>query len=57
LGCIWAVKTLPQKYGLTGVWMGFTVFNGIRLVGAVIHQYLTGPLAPRKTSFEQEKKS
>mmetsp|Transcript_16470 Transcript_16470/g.29943 ORF Transcript_16470/g.29943 Transcript_16470/m.29943 type:complete len:347 (-) Transcript_16470:376-1416(-) len=45
-GTIIALNTLPQKYGLTGVWMGFGVFNSLRLLGVWIHQTY-GPLAKR----------
>lgn len=40
-----ALNTLPQKFGLTGVWMSFGVFNTLRLVGVLLHQTRTGPLA------------
>jgi multidrug resistance protein, MATE family len=46
-GCLWALKTLPPVYGLTGVWMGFGVFNVLRLFGVGIHQFVNGPLSPR----------
>lgn len=46
-GCLWALKTLPQRYGLAGVWLSFGVFNSIRLLGVTLHQKRTGPLAPR----------
>jgi Na+-driven multidrug efflux pump len=45
-GTIIALNTLPKKYGLTGVWMGFGVFNTLRLLGVWIHQKY-GPLARR----------
>jgi len=41
------MRVLPPIYGLTGVWMGFGVFNLIRLIGVIIHQNFSGPLAPR----------
>jgi multidrug resistance protein, MATE family len=47
IGCLWALQTLPNKYGLTGVWLGFGVFNIIRLAGVAYHQFITGPLASR----------
>ena len=47
IGCLWALQTFPPKYGLTGVWIGFGVFNVIRLLGVLIHQLFTGPLAHR----------
>ena len=46
-GCLLALKTLPQRYGLAGVWIGFGVFNTLRLLGVIIHQTRTGPLASR----------
>jgi Na+-driven multidrug efflux pump len=46
-GCLWALKILPGKYGLAGVWLGFGVFNGLRLLGVILHQTTTGPLAKR----------
>lgn len=46
-GCLWALKTFPPIYGLTGVWMGFGVFNVLRLSGVAIHQFINGPLSPR----------
>ena len=46
-GCLLALKTLPQKYGLAGVWIGFGVFNTLRLLGVIIHQTRTGPLASK----------
>ena len=47
-GCLYALKTLPQRFGLAGVWLGFGVFNMIRLGGVWLHQTYTGPLAPKK---------
>lgn len=46
-GCLWALRTFPPIYGLTGVWMGFGVFNILRLIGVFLHQRVNGPLAPR----------
>lgn len=46
-GCLWALHTFPPIYGLTGVWMGFGVFNSLRLAGVIAHQLFLGPLAPR----------
>lgn len=57
-GCLWALNTLPQRYGLAGVWLSFGVWNMIRLVGVLIHQQFTGRLAPRnlaKTASIQDK--
>jgi Na+-driven multidrug efflux pump len=48
LGCLWALWFFPPRVGLTGVWLGFGVFNVIRLVGVYIHQRINGPLSPRK---------
>jgi Na+-driven multidrug efflux pump len=46
-GCLVALKTLPQRYGLAGVWIGFGVFNTLRLLGVILHQTRTGPLASK----------
>lgn len=46
-GCLMALKTFPQRYGLAGVWYGFGVFNILRLMGVMLHQLRTGPLARR----------
>ncbi|VEU45176.1 unnamed protein product [Pseudo-nitzschia multistriata] len=48
LGCLWALWFFPPKVGLTGVWLGFGVFNLIRLAGVYIHQKINGPLSLRK---------
>ena len=42
-----ALKSLPQKFGLTGVWMSFGVFNILRLAGVAVHQLYNGPLSKR----------
>jgi putative MATE family efflux protein len=47
-GCLWALRTFPPIYGLGGVWMGFGVFNLLRLMGVVLHQFYLGPLADQK---------
>ena len=47
-GCLWALWFFPPKIGLSGVWLGFTVFNAIRLIGVYIHQRINGPLSPPK---------
>jgi len=47
-GCLLALKVFPAKFGLTGVWMGFGVFNLLRLAGVWIHQYKTSPITPQK---------
>lgn len=46
-GCLWALRAFPPVYGLTGVWMGFGVFNILRLAGVFLHQRFSGPLAPK----------
>jgi Na+-driven multidrug efflux pump len=46
-GCLWALRFFPPRVGLTGVWLGFGVFNVIRLAGVWIHQTKTGPLTRR----------
>ena len=51
-GCLWALRTFPPIYGLTGVWMGFGVFNLLRLSGVYLHQRVNGPLAPKNISKE-----
>jgi Na+-driven multidrug efflux pump len=45
-GCLWALKVLPPKFGLGGVWLGFVVFNFLRLVGVWLH-HTKGPLSRR----------
>lgn len=47
-GCLVALKVFPKKHGLTGVWMGFGVFNVLRLSGVAVHQFHTSSIAPRK---------
>jgi putative MATE family efflux protein len=47
-GCLWALGRFPPRYGLTGVWFGFGVFNSLRLLGVAVHQFYNGPLAPRQ---------
>jgi Na+-driven multidrug efflux pump len=56
-GCLWALKTLPGRYGLAGVWLSFGVFNSIRLIGVMLHQMRTGPLAPRNLEKSAAKAS
>jgi MATE family multidrug resistance protein len=53
-GIFWALNVFPAKYGLTGVWIGFGVFNTIRLLGVIIHQLMNGPLAARNMKKEKE---
>jgi len=50
-----ALKTLPPKFGITGVWMSFGVFNIIRLAGVWIHQAYNGPLAPKNLEKENSR--
>jgi len=47
LGTLVALKELPPRFGLTGVWMGFGVFNILRLAGVAVHQLYNGPLSSR----------
>ena len=47
LGFLWALKVFPPRFGLSGVWLGFVVFNFIRLAGVWLHQARNGPLARR----------
>lgn len=49
IGCVSAIKFASPRYGLTGVWVGFAAFNGIRLVCVLLHQAYTSPLAKHKT--------
>ena len=48
VGMLHALKIWTAKYGLPGVWMSFGVFNGLRLLGVLFHQRLSGPLATRQ---------
>jgi len=48
-----ALNKFPLKYGLTGVWMSFGVFNTIRLLGVWLHQTKNGPLARRNLEKTQ----
>ena len=45
IGILGALRVFPSKYGLTGVWMGFGVFNGLRLLGVILHQTRIAPIA------------
>jgi len=45
LATLWALRTFPSVYGLTGIWMSFGVFNTIRLLGVLKHQLYTSPIA------------
>lgn len=55
-GCLWALKTFPQQFGLAGVWMGFGVFNSLRLAGVYLHQTRLSPTAPRNIAKLQASK-
>lgn len=55
IGCISTIKTLTPRLGLTGIWCGFGVFNGIRLLCVLVHQVYTGPLAPHRQPARNEK--
>ena len=46
-GCLGALRVFPQRFGVTGVWMGFAVFNAMRLAGVAYHQLRWSKLAPR----------
>eukprot|EP00594_Rhizosolenia_setigera_P006931 CAMPEP_0178950594 /NCGR_PEP_ID=MMETSP0789-20121207/6743_1 /TAXON_ID=3005 /ORGANISM="Rhizosolenia setigera, Strain CCMP 1694" /LENGTH=614 /DNA_ID=CAMNT_0020631345 /DNA_START=369 /DNA_END=2213 /DNA_ORIENTATION=+ len=54
IGILAALQVFPQKYGLAGVWMGFGVFNILRLSGVILHQKRIGPIALRNI-IEKEK--
>jgi len=56
VGCLWALRAFPPRFGLTGVWIGFGVFNSIRLIGVWIHQCVNGPLAPKNLNDDDSKK-
>jgi MATE family multidrug resistance protein len=44
-GCLVALNIFPRQYGVTGVWMGFGVFNILRLAGVAVHQFQTGAIS------------
>ena len=46
-GCLMALDFFPPRVGLTGVWIGFAVFNFLRLFFVWLHQSRNGPLARR----------
>lgn len=52
-----ALSTFPKRFGLTGVWMGFGVFNLLRLLGVWLHQKKFGPLSDRVLLKKQEVKT
>jgi len=54
VGCIATIKALAPKFGLTGVWLGFGVFNFIRLLCVWLHMSYTGPLASVKRGNAKE---
>jgi len=47
VGMLGALRTLTQKFGLAGVWMSFGIFNGLRLLGVIVHQTRIAPIANR----------
>jgi Na+-driven multidrug efflux pump len=47
LTCVVALKLHLAKYGVNGVWIGFGVWNVLRLVGVYVHDRINGPLFPR----------
>ena len=55
-GCLWALKTFPPVFGLTGVWMGFGVFNVLRLLFVGIHQFINGPLSSKRVRASEKEK-
>ena len=52
LGTLISLNTLPNVFGLTGVWMSFGVFNVLRLTGVFLHQTRFGPLAKANMANE-----
>lgn len=48
-GMITSLKLLatPETFGLTGVWLSFTIFNSIRFAAVALFYQRNGPLAPR----------
>ena len=47
-GCLLALRFFPPRVGLPGVWIGFAVFNFIRLFFVWLHQYRNGPWAQKE---------
>mmetsp|Transcript_28147 Transcript_28147/g.65769 ORF Transcript_28147/g.65769 Transcript_28147/m.65769 type:complete len:115 (-) Transcript_28147:489-833(-) len=45
-----AALLLSLRYAssLTAVWLGFWVFNGVRLLSVLRHHFLSGPLCKRR---------
>lgn len=56
VGCVWALNVFPKQHGVLGVWMGFAVFNVLRLSGVAIHQFYASPIASRKLVMGDKKK-
>ena len=54
VGCLWALQKFPPTYGLAGVWIGFGVFNLLRLMGVMVNQLYLGPLAKRNVNKAQK---
>eukprot|EP00592_Proboscia_alata_P000544 CAMPEP_0194373692 /NCGR_PEP_ID=MMETSP0174-20130528/22171_1 /TAXON_ID=216777 /ORGANISM="Proboscia alata, Strain PI-D3" /LENGTH=573 /DNA_ID=CAMNT_0039152939 /DNA_START=89 /DNA_END=1810 /DNA_ORIENTATION=- len=54
VGITMALAVLPARFGLTGVWLSFGVFNVLRLLGVVLHQTKLGPLSKRMILKKQE---
>mmetsp|Transcript_8373 Transcript_8373/g.18288 ORF Transcript_8373/g.18288 Transcript_8373/m.18288 type:complete len:388 (-) Transcript_8373:99-1262(-) len=50
IGLVKALPLFTSKWGLTGVWATFFVFNGLRLTGVVIHQLFISPFSRRQLS-------
>ena len=48
VGCVTALYLLTPRFGLAGIWMGFAVFNSVRLVCVWLHQHILGPLARKQ---------
>lgn len=57
IGCLWALSVFPPLVGLTGVWLGFGVFNCIRLAGVWLHQTQNGPLSRKRMAIALAKSS
>lgn len=50
------VKNFPSHSFSTGhQWLGFGVFNALRLIGVAIHQFVNGPLAPSQIALAKQK--
>ena len=46
---ILSLNIFPQRFGLTGVWIGMAVFSLVRLAGVLIYQHINGPLVYRRS--------